>query len=103
MLIIDTHYYRFLDIAPRGRKRKVMASDEAVKASDEAVKEEAEGGESITAQPDEPIAAEKKEKKAKKPLAEGMRTGTYDDDEEARFLEGLELYGREWTKVSDST
>jgi hypothetical protein len=42
---------------------------------------------------------EKKEKKPKKALAEGMKTGTYDADEEARFLEGLELFGREWTKV----
>ncbi|CAO3668826.1 unnamed protein product [Umbelopsis vinacea] len=78
--------------APRGRKRKVMASDEGPK-------EETQNGSEITTT-DETTVIEKKEKKAKKPLAEGMRTGTYDDDEEARFLEGLELYGREWSKLA---
>lgn len=69
-------------------------------ASDEGPKEETQNGSEITTT-DETTVIEKKEKKAKKPLAEGMRTGTYDDDEEARFLEGLELYGREWSKVSE--
>lgn len=39
-------------------------------------------------------------KKPRKPVPEGYNTGNYSEEEERRFLEGLELFGREWTKVT---
>lgn len=87
--------------APRGRKRKAINEPhvDGVVVDKDAVGQDAlKDGE--TADVDAtPILAEKKEKKPKKPLADGMKTGTYDDDEEARFLEGLEMFGRDWSKV----
>lgn len=38
-------------------------------------------------------------KKPKKPLAEGFNAGVYNEVEEKNFLEGLELFGRDWGKV----
>lgn len=91
--------------APRGRKRKAIpsaAEDEIEKqVTDQSpVKDElTTSGEVSNVTNHDQAVAEKKEKKPKKALAEGMKTGTYDAEEEARFLEGLELFGREWTKV----
>jgi hypothetical protein len=91
-------------VAPRGRKRKAIppASNdegESTAAVDQSpVKDENVNQETSNGTNDNDIV-EKKEKKPKKQLAEGMKTGTYDAEEEAKFLEGLELFGREWTKV----
>ncbi|KAG2179621.1 hypothetical protein INT44_006469 [Umbelopsis vinacea] len=86
--------------APRGRKRKAIPStaevDDERPGTTDPVKQEI----STTTEEISSDLAEKKEKKPKKAVAEGMRTGTYDADEEARFLEGLELFGREWTKLA---
>lgn len=38
-------------------------------------------------------------KKPRKPVPEGYNTGVYTELEEKNFLEGLELFGRDWTKV----
>ena len=35
-----------------------------------------------------------------KTIPEGMNTGKFSEEEVAKFKEGLELYGREWSKVS---
>ncbi|KAJ2963594.1 hypothetical protein NQZ79_g1454 [Umbelopsis isabellina] len=86
--------------APRGRKRKAISEPHVDGADKDATGQDApKDGE--TADVDAaPVHFEKKEKKPKKPLAEGMKTGTYDDDEEARFLEGLEMFGRDWSKLA---
>ena len=42
-----------------------------------------------------------KKVKTPKKLQAGFNSGTYTGDEEKRFLEGLEFYGRDWKKVSD--
>ncbi|KAJ1560167.1 hypothetical protein HK096_009743 [Nowakowskiella sp. JEL0078] len=54
---------------------------------------------------DQPEAAERvnvdvKKTRQKHPVAPGMNTGAYTDEEETKFLEGLELYGREWKKLT---
>ncbi|CAO3612059.1 unnamed protein product [Cunninghamella blakesleeana] len=41
-----------------------------------------------------------KSKKPKKPLPPGMNGGIYTDDEEKLFLEGLNLYGRDWQSLA---
>ncbi|CAO3695717.1 unnamed protein product [Umbelopsis ramanniana] len=92
--------------APRGRKRKAIpsAAENEIEqpGTDQApVKDElSTSGDVSNVTNHHQDVAEKKEKKPKKALAEGMKTGTYDADEEARFLEGLELFGREWTKLA---
>lgn len=99
-------FFNVPPVAPRGRKRKAIpsaaAEDEIEQpGTDQApVKDElSTSGDVSNVTNHHQDVAEKKEKKPKKALAEGMKTGTYDADEEARFLEGLELFGREWTKV----
>jgi hypothetical protein len=106
---VDTSiFFNEPPVAPRGRKRKAIpsaAEDEIEKpGTDQApVKDELNTSGDVSNVTDHhQEVAEKKEKKPKKALAEGMKTGTYDADEEARFLEGLELFGREWTKVNFS-
>lgn len=69
----------------RGRKRKMMVT----KVVED---EEEEEGEKIK----ESCAINKK---PRKPVPEGYNTGVYTDLEEKNFLEGLELFGRDWTKV----
>ncbi|KAI9019599.1 hypothetical protein CLU79DRAFT_758048 [Phycomyces nitens] len=39
-------------------------------------------------------------KKPRRPVPEGFNTGVYSEEEERRFVEGLELFGREWIKVA---
>ena len=45
--------------------------------------------------PVEPLAPKKY-----KTIPEGMNTGKFSEDEVIKFREGLDLYGREWSKVS---
>ncbi|KAF9979158.1 hypothetical protein BGZ73_005326 [Actinomortierella ambigua] len=42
-----------------------------------------------------------KEKKPPKEMAPGINTGTYSDEEERRFVEALEIFGRDWPKVEE--
>ncbi|KAG0233559.1 hypothetical protein BGW42_007394 [Actinomortierella wolfii] len=42
-----------------------------------------------------------KEKKPQKETAPGINTGTYSEEEERRFVEALELFGRDWPKVEE--
>ena len=42
----------------------------------------------------------KKQKKPPKKVLPGMNIGAYSDEEESLFLSGLEIYGRDWKKVS---
>ncbi|OAD76659.1 Homeodomain-like DNA binding domain-containing transcription factor [Phycomyces blakesleeanus NRRL 1555(-)] len=39
-------------------------------------------------------------KKPRRPVPEGFNSGVYSEEEERRFVEGLELFGREWIKVA---
>jgi protein MYSM1 len=41
-------------------------------------------------------------KKPRKPVPEGYNTGVYTELEEKNFIEGLELFGRDWTKVTEN-
>ncbi|ORZ21422.1 hypothetical protein BCR42DRAFT_448268 [Absidia repens] len=41
-----------------------------------------------------------KPKKVKKPLPPGFKTGIYTDEEEVLFLEGMNIYGRNWNELS---
>lgn len=78
-------------IGKRGRKKKVDVPQKQV----------------VGEQTEEPIHTEEKpvqikeavSKKPRKPVPEGHNTGVYTELEEQRFLEGLELFGRDWTKV----
>ncbi|KAF9158495.1 hypothetical protein DFQ26_007541 [Actinomortierella ambigua] len=42
-----------------------------------------------------------KEKKLPKEMAPGINTGTYSEEEERRFVEALEIFGRDWPKVEE--
>lgn len=44
----------------------------------------------------------KKKRKKDKPVNPNHKIGPWTDEEEKRFLESMELYGREWDKVSDT-
>ncbi|KAJ1735242.1 hypothetical protein LPJ61_000656 [Coemansia biformis] len=49
-----------------------------------------------------PGAAARKERPAPQPVAPGQyRAGAYTSDEEQRFCEGLEKYGRSWSQISE--
>ncbi|KAI9277546.1 hypothetical protein BY458DRAFT_471908 [Sporodiniella umbellata] len=92
--------------AKRGRKRKTPATS-AIASTNTAtanVKEE------VTAKSDKAVdvdTTEEKEgdekqsvnKKPRKPVPEGYNTGVYTDLEEEKFIEGLELFGRDWTRL----
>jgi hypothetical protein len=44
----------------------------------------------------------KKKRKKDKPVNPNHKIGPWTDEEEKRFLESMELYGREWDKVRDT-
>jgi hypothetical protein len=108
----------FLNIAKRGRKRKLVPtvsettkSKKEVESSTETENKSAETEMELAASGTDPkptgepsastptTAKEKPAKKAKKPLPEGFNSGVYTDLEEKNFLEGLEKYGRDWGEV----
>lgn len=98
-------------MAKRGRKRKAPpASIKSVEPEVSVTSEPTETGEEKSAhkepkQPEEPKEPKelkeyvKPAKKAKKPVQEGCNSGVYNELEEKKFLEGLELFGRDWGKV----
>lgn len=43
---------------------------------------------------------ENREERRKKALEEGHNYGAFTEEEEERFLSGLELFGRDWKMVS---
>lgn len=88
-------------LAKKGKKRKAPASNN----SKQQQKKEAKiSVETAADQPKEEVPVENVtatiSKKPRKPVAEGCNTGVYNDVEEKNFLEGLELFGRDWGKVS---
>ncbi|CAO3674674.1 unnamed protein product [Rhizopus stolonifer] len=66
------------EVMKRGRKRKIPQVTEPAKKR-------------------EPTQS----KKPRKPVPEGYNTGVYTELEEKRFLEGLDLFGRDWTKLQE--
>jgi hypothetical protein len=62
------------------------------------------------AQDEEEYDKKRKRKEPKKDIKpkpeknlDGMNTGKFTDEEIAKFKEGLQLYGRDWTQVSDDS
>ncbi|KAI7903590.1 uncharacterized protein BX663DRAFT_507009 [Cokeromyces recurvatus] len=82
----------------RGRKRKVPTKEKVVVVSEPAPPSE---NTAVEQQNEKVINQETKinNKKPKKVIPEGYNTGAYTDLEEQRFIEGLELFGRDWTKL----
>ncbi|KAJ3129020.1 hypothetical protein HK098_002872 [Nowakowskiella sp. JEL0407] len=65
----------------------------------EANKSESTPKDSAQLDTDVPEEKPEKKKRQKHPVLPGMNTGSYTEEEEARFLEGLELFGRDWKKL----
>ncbi|RCH95701.1 hypothetical protein CU098_000577, partial [Rhizopus stolonifer] len=70
----------------RGRKKKIV-SQPIMETSEEVTEIEPK-------KPEERVS-----KKPRKPVPEGYNTGVYTDMEEKHFLEGLDMFGRDWTKL----
>lgn len=95
----------------RGRKRKappvsinsvepeVSVTSEPVETSEEKSVPKEKLAPKGPKEPKEPKESVKPAKKAKKPVQEGCNSGVYNELEEKNFLEGLELFGRDWGKV----
>ncbi|RCI03543.1 hypothetical protein CU098_010939 [Rhizopus stolonifer] len=66
------------EVMKRGRKRKIPQEIEPAKKR-------------------EPTQS----KKPRKPVPEGYNTGVYTELEEKKFLEGLDLFGRDWAKLQE--
>ncbi|KAJ2281155.1 hypothetical protein GGH14_002092 [Coemansia sp. RSA 370] len=87
------------------RRRKSKGSKPRKAASSACVAEEAAVSSSDSDRPKRPKksrAAPKKEKPAPAPVTPGQyRSGAYTDEEELKFNEGLELFGRSWSGISE--
>ncbi|KAI8357828.1 hypothetical protein EDC96DRAFT_242901 [Choanephora cucurbitarum] len=85
----------------RGRKKKasVPQKEAVVEKETETEKGEAEKVEEESAKTEKKEKKETVSKKPRKPVPEGHNTGVYTELEEKNFLEGLELFGRDWTKL----
>ncbi|KAF7728178.1 hypothetical protein EC973_006572 [Apophysomyces ossiformis] len=85
----------------RGRKRKIVTTEESTQDASSAINTEkpAEEGQTTEPSPAKSNEAKPVSKKPRKPVPEGYNTGNYSEEEEKRFLEGLELFGRDWTKL----
>ncbi|KAI8988243.1 hypothetical protein BDF20DRAFT_854635 [Mycotypha africana] len=79
--------------AKRGRKRKSTVR------KDEEAQEAPTSDKDLTTSEVAPVPEKKVNKKPRKPVPEGYNTGIYTDLEEQKFIEALELFGRDWTKV----
>jgi hypothetical protein len=90
-------------IVKKGRKRKApTASTKKTKEEPAVVEDQTTENDSTKIseiEEKETVTKEKPTKKAKKPLPEGYNSGVYTELEEKNFLEGLELYGRDWGEV----
>ncbi|ORY92345.1 hypothetical protein BCR43DRAFT_498203 [Syncephalastrum racemosum] len=81
----------------RGRKRKTTEAVDDNQEQTEGTEADATSG----SHPSEDKEAKPAPtKKPRKPLPEGYNTGPYTDEEERRFLEALEQFGRDWVKVT---
>lgn len=89
-------------VAKRGRKRKAPVATIPIKIPKEPktkpVKKPAVEP-TMTETTDTTIEKAPVNKKPKKPLGEGYNAGVYNELEEKNFLEGLELFGRDWGKL----
>jgi hypothetical protein len=69
----------------------------------------AENGASISGLPtelnalDDDAKDKKKKRPPRQPVPEGINVGVYSDDEERLFLEGLDVFGRDWRRVSSKS
>ncbi|KAI9496157.1 hypothetical protein BDB00DRAFT_869791 [Zychaea mexicana] len=91
--------------ARRGRKRKATESESdlaAAAATTTGNEKDADGATTTVTAETQKITAENQvpAKKPRKPVPEGCNTGVYSEEEEARFLEGLENFGRDWPKMA---
>ncbi|KAJ2363351.1 hypothetical protein H4S02_004331 [Coemansia sp. RSA 2611] len=88
----------------RRRKSKGAKPRKHRRGADPASAEPADASSSDSDQPRRPKksrAAAKKEKEKPAPVSPGQyRTGAYTDEEELKFNEGLELFGRSWSEIS---
>ncbi|KAG1450865.1 hypothetical protein G6F55_009471 [Rhizopus delemar] len=81
----------------RGRKRKALVTEEVKEESSNDTDEKVAKGQQQ--QQEEEKEKQSVSKKPRKPVPEGYNTGVYTELEEKSFLEGLELFGRDWTKL----
>ncbi|KAG0180792.1 hypothetical protein DFQ29_010112 [Apophysomyces sp. BC1021] len=84
----------------RGRKRKMVPAEENTQnTSNTTVPEKNNDNATLVSTPVKPNEPKPLSKKPRKPVPEGYNTGNYSEEEERRFLEGLEQFGRDWTKL----
>lgn len=88
-------------LVKRGRKRKIPSSSTTTSTTTNTVSESPKVENTNESTNDIKDDTEEKpaNKKPRKPVPEGYNTGVYTELEEKNFIEGLELFGRDWTKV----
>lgn len=93
-------------LVKRGRKRKIPSSSTTttITTTTNTVSEspKVENTNESTTDIKDDTEEKPATKKPRKPVPEGYNTGVYTELEEKNFIEGLELFGRDWTKVTEN-
>ncbi|CEG66700.1 hypothetical protein RMATCC62417_03233 [Rhizopus microsporus] len=83
----------------RGRKRKIPSSSTTSTTNTVSESPKVENTNESTNDTKDDTEEKPASKKPRKPVPEGYNTGVYTELEEKNFIEGLELFGRDWTKL----
>lgn len=89
-------------LVKRGRKRKIPSSSTTSTTNTVSESPKVENTNESTNDTKDDTEEKPASKKPRKPVPEGYNTGVYTELEEKNFIEGLELFGRDWTKVTEN-
>lgn len=100
---LDQVIHPVVILGKRGRKRKNAETDPAQTANEAQPQGDNTEGAAGTSTEEQAAPGEQQKtttKKPRRPVPEGFNTGVYTEEEEKKFLEALEMFGRDWNKVT---